>query len=81
MLSNIETHKDSDGRDVAEDFQQIPYDSIPDYDDCTRHVITLETIKDKLMKHRYRSLAQCSADFYTMLNNARSVTIPTSQVA
>lgn len=59
---------------------QIPYDSIPDYNDYIRTAVTLESMKDKLMKHRYSSLSQCSFDFYAMLNNARSVTTSSSEV-
>ena len=59
---------------------QIPYDSIPDYNDYIRTAVTLESMKDKLTRHQYSSLGQCSFDFYAMLNNARSVTTSTSEV-
>lgn len=66
---------------VAEKFQHIPYDSIPNYNSLVRTPICLDLIRSKLQQHLYRSLAAFAGDFYEMLSNSRIITDDNSQVA
>lgn len=69
-----------EGRLLAADFLDIPYDLIPDYDLNVRTVMTLKIMSNKLSQHLYHSFGAFAFDFYTMLNNGRSVTNPSSWV-
>lgn len=70
-----------EGRSIEDDFEDIPYDLIPDYNSFVRRIVTMSSIRKRLHSHGYNSLASFSNDFYTMLNNARQVTISSSQVS
>ena len=80
----VETRKGSKASEamynVAEDYLDIPYDGIPDYDSIVRKPISLYKIRQQLQSHEYRSIAAFAADFYEMLSNGRSVTEPGSKV-
>jgi hypothetical protein len=65
-------------RSPIEDYRAVPYELIPDYDLNVRRAVGFDDIQEKLKMHRYRSLGELSRDFYTMLNNGRIVTKPSS---
>ena len=67
-------------RTITEDFEDAPVELIPDYHTFVRRVVSLTTIRKRLNLHGYNSLGAVSLDFYTMLNNARAVTLENSQV-
>lgn len=67
---------EENGRYLCDDFNDIPYDLIPDYDDSVRRVMTINIMREKLHHHYYHNFASFAKDFYLMLNNARAVTAP-----
>ena len=75
-----EVNKDdkSDGgkamRSLIEDFRDVPYDIMPDYQLNVRRAIGFDEILDKLRMHRYDCMSALERDFYEMLNNGRIVT-------
>jgi hypothetical protein len=44
-------------------------------------VLTIDQLRKNLKYHEYRSMAGFSKDFFSLLNNARSVTPPNSGVS
>lgn len=68
-------------RRLAEDFEEVPYDAIPEYDSLVDRVVTLDSMQETLGAHGYKSMEQFSDDFYTLLNNARTITSPGSLVS
>jgi hypothetical protein len=68
-------------RRLAEDFEEVPYDAIPNYDKLVPRVVTLNMMHELLNAHKYRSMADFVDDFYQLLNNARSITPPGSVVS
>jgi hypothetical protein len=66
-------------RRLIEDWQIIPYAVLPDYDLYVRRLVCFDDIKFKLREHVYRSMSAFSRDFYTMLQNGRSVTTSNTQ--
>ena len=61
-------------RSLSEDFQELDEELLPEYKKYVRRVLTIDSMKDKLRNHCYRSMASFTKDFYEMLNNGRSVT-------
>ena len=59
---------------VAEDFTEIPYDLIPNYDSLVRRSVSLATMLGNLQQHKYHNMASFCADFYEMLSNSRLIT-------
>jgi len=70
---------EEDERKLSEDFNEIPYDALPDYDTLVIHPICLDTMKSKLQSHSYRSFSQFAKDFYEMLSNGRQITVDGSK--
>ena len=70
-----EDMKDPEGpqRLLIEDWNVLPYELIPDYDMWVRRLICFEGMKEKLSRHGYSSMSEFSRDFFTLLNNGRSV--------
>jgi len=68
-------------RRLAEDFESVPYDVIPEYDTLVSKVVTLDSMEESVGAHEYRSLQDFCDDFYVLLNNARSITTPDSIVS
>ena len=68
-------------RRIAEDFEAVPYDAIPDYDTLVSRLVTLDSMEEKLNAHEYRSMQEFCEDFFVLLNNARSITTPDSIVS
>jgi hypothetical protein len=71
---------DTNSRMLAEDFDDIPYDLIPEYDKMVLRPLTFNILQEKLQRHEYSSLYGFARDFYEMLNNGRSITVPGSKV-
>lgn len=68
-------------RELCADFAEVPsLEDIPDYNKHVRKVLSLEVLRSNLTAHEYRSMAAFSKDFYSLLNNARSVTLPSSDI-
>jgi hypothetical protein len=42
---------------LADDFTDIPFESIPHYRGCVQRLLSIEIITDKLKRHEYRSMA------------------------
>jgi hypothetical protein len=72
--------KSRDKMIIAEDFIEVPYDTIPDYDSQVKRPLSIEILTQKLKKHEYTSMYLFSRDFYEMLNNGRHFTLPGSKV-
>lgn len=68
-------------RRLAEDFESVPYDVIPEYDSLVERVVTLDSMQESLSVHKYKTMAEFSEDFYVLLNNARTITPPGSAVS
>jgi hypothetical protein len=68
----------TNGRYLCADFEEVPYELLPDYDDLVRRPISLNLIREKLHDHGYQNLASFTHDFYILLLNARNVTAPGS---
>jgi hypothetical protein len=68
-------------RRLAEDFESVPYDAVPNYDKLVPRVVTLDSMNQQLSEHKYKSMAEFVDDFYQLLNNARSITQPDSVVS
>jgi hypothetical protein len=68
-------------RELAAEFGEVPYDVIPDYNEYVRKALTIGQLRINLKTHEYRSMAGFSKDFYSLLNNARSVTPQNSPVS
>eukprot|EP00981_Chlorochromonas_danica_P001845 scaffold386_cov174-Ochromonas_danica.AAC.19 len=66
--------ENEEGRSLTAVLETAPYDSIPEYNQYVRRLVTLESMRVSLQKHIYRSMEEFSTDFYILLNNARAVT-------
>jgi hypothetical protein len=71
---------DSETRLLIRDFQEVPLEEMPDYNNYVRRVLSFESLKLKLHAHKYFSMSLFSKDFYELLNNGRSVTPINSQL-
>jgi hypothetical protein len=58
---------------LVDEYEDIPYEDLPHYDEYIRRAISINKIKERLQSHGYRSLACFVNDFYTLMNNARHV--------
>lgn len=65
---------------IAEDFEEIPYDLIPNYNNLVRRPISLAIMLSCLQQHKYQNMASFCADFYEMLSNSRFITEEGSSV-
>lgn len=45
-----------------------------------KRLLSMETMRNSLQNHEYRSMAAFEKDFYELLNNGRFVTMEGSQV-
>jgi hypothetical protein len=79
--ASSDADSDDDNNQLAGDFIDLPTDSLPDYDTFVRRQISISIIKERLLAHGYRCLAEFEKDYYCMLNNGRSVTGENSQVS
>lgn len=72
---NGSLEKDSNEANLlANDFYEIPYEVIPNYDEHVRRPISIEIMEARLQSHGYRSMSAFCKDFYDMLNNGKYVT-------
>ena len=71
----------SSSRTLAENFEDIPYDVIPDYDSHVKRPLSFAIIREQLQTHQYVSLYGFVRDVYEMLNNGRAITAPGSTVS
>ena len=76
----ISNKKNECSRLLSEDFSDIPYDMIPEYNALVVRPISFSVIKEKVQAHEYISLYGFSKDVFEMLNNGRSITTPGSKV-
>lgn len=58
---------------LCDEYKEIPYDIIHDYDQYVRKKLCLDDIQQAMKNHEYLTLAAFIMDFYELLNNARYV--------
>jgi len=60
-------------RHLSEEFLEVPYQIISNYDELVERPLSLEILRSNLQQHIYKSMASFSKDFYEMLNNGRKI--------
>lgn len=81
FFDNIVLLTDSDGDPISGPFLQLPSKKMyPDYFDDIKQPIALDKIRQKVMKGRYKTLAQMEDDIALMCNNAREFNVEGSQI-
>ena len=63
-----------------DDFGEIPYAAVPDYDHIVKRPRSMELISAKLREHSYNMFASFVNDFFEMLNNGNSLSPVNSMV-
>jgi hypothetical protein len=70
---------DPHSRALAEDYEEVPYDLVPEYNVLVMHPLSMSILRERLQKHYYWSFETFAADYYEMLSNGRSITPDGSQ--
>ena len=48
---------------LMDEFQTVPYEAIPNYNDFVRKAVAMETLRTNLNLHVYRSMSELTRDF------------------
>ena len=81
FFDNIVLLTDNDSDPICGPFLSLPSKKLyPDYYEDIEHPIALEQIRQKVIKRKYRTMAQVEEDVVLMCNNAREYNVEGSQI-